>query len=343
MPEHTDWLRPALAVVAAVTVARIVLLAFNRTDLFVDESQYWLWGRNLDFGYYSKPPLIAWVIRAVTTLAQSDAPFWVRLPGAVFHAATALILGALGARIAGGRAAFWIAVSYVTVPFAALGSLLISTDTIMAPFFAGALYLWFRALEERRAGLASVAGFAVGMAFLAKYAALYFLLGAGLAALVVPGMRGTPRLWTAMLGAFALTVLPNVIWNLSHQLTTVQHTMDNIGWVRDDAPARKADAGRMADFFGSQFAVFGPVLFAAFLWAVLRARSPQNRALVAFALPVLALVCVQALLSKAYANWAVATYFAGIVLAVPLIVQHAPRLMALSVAINVQSRWRCRC
>ena len=50
----------------AITLARLVLLRFNRTDLFVDESQYWLWGYELAFGYYSKPPLIAW--------ATSNAP-----------------------------------------------------------------------------------------------------------------------------------------------------------------------------------------------------------------------------------------------------------------------------
>jgi 4-amino-4-deoxy-L-arabinose transferase-like glycosyltransferase len=72
-PDPAGWLAPAFAIVAAVTALRLVLLAFNRTDLFVDESQYWLWGQDFAFGYYSKPPLIAWVIGAVTTLAGSDA------------------------------------------------------------------------------------------------------------------------------------------------------------------------------------------------------------------------------------------------------------------------------
>ena len=60
---HRSWLWPALIGVGAITLARIILMAFNRTDLFVDEAQYWLWGQDLAFGYYSKPPLIGWVIR----------------------------------------------------------------------------------------------------------------------------------------------------------------------------------------------------------------------------------------------------------------------------------------
>ena len=32
-------------------------------DLAPDEAHYWDWSRNLDWGYYSKGPLIAWLIR----------------------------------------------------------------------------------------------------------------------------------------------------------------------------------------------------------------------------------------------------------------------------------------
>ena len=73
------WLLAALAGVSLITLARVVLLILNRTDLFVDEAQYWFWGQDLAFGYYSKPPLIGWVMRVATDLAGSDMPFWVRL------------------------------------------------------------------------------------------------------------------------------------------------------------------------------------------------------------------------------------------------------------------------
>ena len=34
-----------------------------RAELYPDEAQYWLWSRTLDFGYFSKPPMVAWTIR----------------------------------------------------------------------------------------------------------------------------------------------------------------------------------------------------------------------------------------------------------------------------------------
>jgi len=307
------WLAPAIAVVAAVTGLRLVALAFNRTDLFVDEAQYWFWGQNFDFGYYSKPPLIGWLLRAVTDLAGSDAPFWVRLPGAVLHGITALILAALAARLADARVALWTAAIYVTLPFVALGSLLISTDTVMAPFYAGALLFFVRAGQGGRAGDAFAAGICAGAAFMAKYAAVYLIPGAVLAVLVAPALRPGWRNALLMALGFGLVIAPNVAWNLTHDLTTVEHTMDNVGWVRTGANVRP---GAMAEFLASQFIVFGPLTMAAFLWGLVRARTAALRALAVFAVPPLAVVLVQSLLGKAYANWAVATYFAGTVLAV---------------------------
>jgi len=333
---NRGWLQPAAALVLAVTAARLIALGFNRTDLFVDESQYWLWGQALDFGYYSKPPLIAWVIRAVTDLAGSDAPFWVRMPGALCHGGTALVLAAAAARLWDGKVALWVALSYVTLPFTTVGSLLISTDTIMAPCYAAALYFWVRLVREGRARWAALAGAAIGLAFLAKYAAVYFLLGVALAAVFAPVARIGWRNALVLAVAFAVVAAPNVIWNLNHDLTTVSHTMDNVGWVRSESLLAGLNPAGLAEFFFSQFGVFGPVLFGTYLWSLRGAwrEGGPGRALLFLSLPVLLIVCVQAFAEKAYANWAVATYFAGTLIAVRMLSQRAPGLLVLSLVLN---------
>ncbi|KFE33475.1 ArnT family glycosyltransferase [Thioclava atlantica] len=312
-PDPRAWFGPALAFVAAVTAMRLVALAFNHTDLFVDEAQYWLWGQHLDFGYYSKPPLIGWLLRAVTDLAGSDAPFWVRMPGAVLHGATALILGALGARIGGRSVAIWAAVIYVTLPFAALGSVLISTDTVMAPFYAAALLFLHRAAETRSMRDAALAGLCAGLAFMSKYAGLYLIPGFALAALATRDWRVGWRNLVVIAIAFATAIAPNVIWNMTHDLTTVEHTMDNVGWVRT-GPA--LNFGSMASFFASQFAVFGPVAMAALLIGYTQWRRSDRRGLALLSVPPLIAVMIEALLDRTYANWAIAAYFPGTVLAV---------------------------
>ena len=46
-----NWFIAGVAAVVALTLYRIAFLWFDQTDLFVDESQYWLWGQKFDFGY----------------------------------------------------------------------------------------------------------------------------------------------------------------------------------------------------------------------------------------------------------------------------------------------------
>ena len=58
--------RSVLMVVAGLTLARIAALFLTPLQLYPDEAQYWLWSRTLDWGYYSKPPVIAWLIWSTT-------------------------------------------------------------------------------------------------------------------------------------------------------------------------------------------------------------------------------------------------------------------------------------
>src|SRR5205809_975892 len=51
----------AAAILAMLTVIRLVGLKLSVVDLFFDEAQYWTWSRELAFGYFSKPPLLAYV------------------------------------------------------------------------------------------------------------------------------------------------------------------------------------------------------------------------------------------------------------------------------------------
>ncbi|WP_343080270.1 ArnT family glycosyltransferase [Ostreiculturibacter nitratireducens] len=338
MAEPRGWILPAFGIVAGVTALRVLLLAFNRTDLFVDEAQYWFWGQELAFGYYSKPPLIAWVIRAATEIAGSDTPFWVRLPAPLFHAATAMFLGAIAARIYGRAEAIAVAAAFVTLPMVAVGSLLISTDTIMFPFLALALLLYWRLVEEdagtRSSALPLGAGIALGLAFLAKYAAVYYLGLTAVAAVIWPSVRPRPGDAALILLAFGLTIAPNVAWNVWNGFSTVTHTADNIGWVREGAGLNFAG---LAEFLGAQFAVFGPILFGAFaLLAVVRARGGARRVpaiLLVLSLPIIGLVSAQAVLSKAYANWAAAAYLAGTLAVVPWLMRR-PRWLAASYVVN---------
>ena len=327
---RSDWVLPAVGVVALVTALRWVLLAFDRTDLFVDESQYWLWGQSYAFGYFSKPPLIAWLIGTVTTLAGSDGQFWIRMPGAALHGGTALILGAIAARLHSPRAAFWVAGTYVTLPFAALGGLMISTDTVMAPFFAAALLFHLRLTRDHRWQDAILTGVMLGLACLAKYAGIYFLTGAVVAAILHRDLRPSVWNWLVLLVSFAVVMMPNILWNQSHNFATVAHTVDNVGWIEGGHPLAQLQIGDALKFLASQIGVFGPVTLAALIVGLVRRRTLH---LAAFVVPVLAIVTLQAVLDDAYANWALTAYFAGTIIATVTLLPH-PGWQVASLATN---------
>ena len=50
---------------------KIGALNFTTFNLFGDEAQYWLWSKELDFGYYSKPPLLAWFLFGHTAFLET--------------------------------------------------------------------------------------------------------------------------------------------------------------------------------------------------------------------------------------------------------------------------------
>ena len=331
-----DPIRTGIAVIAALTLYRGIMLAFSTAELFVDESQYWQWGQELAWGYYSKPPLIGWVLRAFSELSGSDNAFWVRLPGALFHAATALILMGAAREVTDRRAAMMVGVIYVTMPVVAVGALLISTDTILMPFLAGALWLYLTLVRRPSGARALALGLCLGLGMLAKYAAIYFVIGAGVGAALLPAARIAWRDAALAALVFLAVIAPNLVWNLQHDLTTLTHTADNVDWVR--RPGVHLNPQGALEFLAAQFMVMGPVLFGAYLLIAVRALGrPEWRArwLVWMSAPTLALVTLQALLSKAYANWAVTACLAVVLLVVPVLWHRARMWLWVGLALNL--------
>ncbi|MEZ5925450.1 MAG: glycosyltransferase family 39 protein [Hyphomicrobiaceae bacterium] len=303
-------------ILLAILAVRILALWLNRTDLFFDEAQYWSWAKEPALGYYSKPPLIAWVI-GLTTAVCGDGEPCVRLASPVLHTATAWVIFLIGVRLYDQRAGFWSAIVYATLPGVSVSSGIISTDVPFLLCWALALWAFVRLRQSAALGDALLLGLAIGMGLLARYSMAFFV-GSILVALVV--MRGTgerigPGRWLAVgLGAL-LVASPNLYWNAANGFPTFGHTADNAKWTGSLFHPLKA-----LEFFGAQFGVFGPVLFGALIvivWRAMRKRLPDpDRLLLCFVLPILLIYVVQAFLSRAHANWAAAGYVAATVLVV---------------------------
>ena len=170
--------RTAIFVIFALTLVRLVWIAAGTTDLYPDEAQYWLWSLTPDWGYYSKPPVVAWLIAATTALAGNDNEIAVRLSAPLLHFGTALMVYAVAQRLYDTRAAFWSSIAYATLPGVWVSSIIISTDAPLLFCWSIALYAFVRAREPGGERWWLAVGAAAGAGLLAKYAMAYWLLSA---------------------------------------------------------------------------------------------------------------------------------------------------------------------
>jgi len=308
------WTLLFLTGVAALAAFRAVALKLNATDLFFDEAQYWSWSLEPALGYYSKPPLIAWAIRAATDSCGLT-EFCIRLPSPLIHAATAGVVFLLGRRLYDARTGALSGLAFATLPGVSLSAGIISTDVPLLLAWSIALLALSALLDSKAWWPALLLGLALGLGLNAKYAMAWFVLCLGVYMIATPTHRGLlkdGRLWMG-LGLGLALIVPNLLWNASHSFATFAHTADNAKWHGSLLNPLKA-----LEFFGAQFGVFGPVLFAGLLvvaWRAWKHGAPEpDRLLLAFALPVLAIITAQAFVSRAHANWAAVSYVAATVL-----------------------------
>jgi len=307
-------LRATLLVLFVLTVARLVWLRVGGLDLYPDEAQYWLWSLTPDWGYFSKPPLIAWVIRATTALLGDDEA-GIRLAAPLFHFGTALVIYQIARRLYDARVACWSAIAYATLPGVSVSALIISTDVPLLFCWAVALHAFIRARETDGWTWWVAVGVAAGLGLLSKYAMAYWLLSALLFLIVVRDeRRHLPRFLASAVLALAIYA-PNFLWNLSHQFVSYRHTEANA-----NITGFALHPGAFGEFVGSQFLVFGPVFFGALLAIVVTLRrvlaDPRAQLLAIFALPTLAMMFAVSLLSRAQPNWSAPTYVSAVILVV---------------------------
>ena len=307
---------PPLALLAAflfvLTAARLAILAATPLNLGPDEAQYWSWSLTPAFGYFSKPPLIAWIIGASTSIC-GDSEACIRVSAPFFHAGTAFLLFLAGRALYDARVGLWAALTYALMPGTSFSSLLITTDVPLLFFWALALWAFAELKRSRDPKWALLLGVAIGFGLLAKYAMLYFVLGLGIA--LLPSKDGRALIASrasVITGLTALAVFaPNIVWNALHHFATVGHTASNANW----GAATLFNFTGALNFIGAQLGIAGPIAGLIFIWGLIKAwRDPKyDRAdtlLLALTLPIFAVVTAQAFIARANANWAAPAFVA---------------------------------
>jgi hypothetical protein len=327
-----------VAVLGAITVLRLAVLAYYRLDLYPDEAQYWSWSRELAFGYFSKPPVIAWLIAATTAVCGAgEGCIKASIP--LLYFVTSLLIYGIGRRLYSGTVGFLAALAFITLPGVSYSAVIASTDPPLLACWALATYALVRLAQGEARGLAwwIVLGAATGLGLLSKYAMAFFLIGLTLwiafdgearRRLVLSEPGGWRRLGLGLAITGAIYV-PNVLWNIRSHFVTFTHTGGNAN-LRGEL----FHPNHLLDFAASQFGVFGPVLFTVLLLAMFRVArwraDWRTRLFAALVLPMLGSITVLALLSRANANWAAPVYIAGTVWVTAALVEGGRRWLAVA-------------
>ena len=332
----TGYLLRLLACLGALLALRLAAVYFAKTDLVLDEAQYWTWSQELAFGYFSKPPMIAWVIRGISEVC-GNSEACVRSASPILYTLTSIIIFFTARVLYDARIGFWSGVIFATLPGVSYSSLLITTDVPLIVCWSIMLYAWVMLVRRQSLGYAILLGVAIGFGLLAKQAMLYVFLCIGVHAAVSKEARDALRGGRGILAAaIALGLFaPNVIWNAEHGFPTVRHTETNIGWQYPYIHPL-----RLVEYVIVQFAVFGPILLTVLLRTIWRElpkpSDPRKVLLLSFSLPVLGLLVIQALLSRAHGNWSATAYPAASILVTAVMLElNRETLFRVSLALHL--------
>ena len=302
-------------IVLSVTVFR--LWFSTRLELVGDEAYYWLWSRHLDFCYLDKGPMIAWAIKAGTTLFGSTV-FGVRFFAVLAAAGTGWGVFLLARRLFDDRAGLWAVVLALVVPLFAVGATLMTIDTLYVFFWTWAALAFWHAKDTDRLWPWLWTGLLVGGGILSKYTALIELVSFTLFCLWSPADRRHLRRpgFYLMVSVALAFLLPALAWNVEHHWPTTR-------WLQHRGALDQAWHLRPLEiltFIGAQAGVISPLIFVGVLatafWRRLTAPLPPREFRFALALfaPLFLLYVLLSFQKAGQPNWAAAAYIGGLIL-----------------------------
>lgn len=290
-------------------------------DLSGDEAQYWTWSRHLDWSYYSKGPLIAWIIRG-SCAVLGNTMLGVRFPALLLGAGTSICV-------------YWLTRKLFNSDRLALGSFLLcgivpmyiaggTLMTIDPPFFfcwALATCLAAKAVLDQHRFVWVAVGVVVGIGFLAKYSMLLWLSSMLIFLCFDSGSRRWLKTiwpWLAIVIAL-LCATPVIIWNAQHDWVSLRHVATQTGTNQTGGLAR----GNLLEFIASQIAIVNPALaavmggamvYAMGHWSATDPHRRQMRYLLCIGLPFYLICLLDSLRTKVQGNWAAPAYFTLLIL-----------------------------
>ena len=310
-------------VLVLLTLFHVFLILYNPFDLSADEAYYWVWSRNIDWAYYSKGPVIAWLILMGTELF-GDTALAVRFPALLCLSLLSISLYLFVRRNYSAKEAFWSTLALRITPIFYSQGFLMTTDPPTALCWFLAVWCFFNAVV-RSMSRWWVPGFAlVGLGVLAKYTVGILYPSVFIFLLFSKDLRFHLRKVSFWVGTLimGLIISPVLIWNVKNGWVNFQHNATHLS-----SNSHVLKPVFLLELIGGQFVLIGPVLFVCMIWAVVvgwkqwRQGDREAGLFMWTMLPLVALCLVVSLTRRIYANWPMPLYLSGMLLLVHLVSQ----------------------
>lgn len=300
-----------------ILVFRFSYIWISDYDLVGDESYYWEWSRRPDWCYYSKPPMVAWII-GLLTWALGDSMPVIRLGAVLLGTAFLAVFYHTAKAFYSASAASIALLLLLATPANAIANLIMSIDPPVYVFWIATIYYLHDALFAAKTKNWWLAGIMTGLACLSKPVALLLPL---LLLLYLLGQAPTRRFLTREYGYYLLPVIisfiPLLIWNAQHDWITVQHSQSHFASQGFDLQQR---ALAFSSFMGLQLLLLSPItlliLLAVCGYSCLKYLqfSVPHRLLICMGpVPLLGIIGLS-LVQKVQANWPMPFYFTTLIL-----------------------------
>ncbi|MBF0319243.1 MAG: glycosyltransferase family 39 protein [Nitrospirae bacterium] len=308
-----------LGALSLLSLLRVFYILWGPLDLSPDEALYWDCTRRPELSYYTKGPVIVYLMMLSTYVFGTNV-FGVRILAVVFSALSSVYLYKLcvsifddsdEARLTG----FTAALLFQFIPLYAAYGIVFTIDSPFMFLWIVSLYIFWKIISRPASGygLWIVLGVITGVGLMAKYIMAFFYICAFIYLLLTENRRllKTPKPYVSFItGIVAFS--PVIIWNAARGWATLKHTAGH---------AHVADGLQISplsilEFIGSQLGVVTPVILVLILIALFRLRGTQRGDfLFYFSIPVLLFFTVKSIQGKVQANWAMTGYITGIVAA----------------------------
>jgi 4-amino-4-deoxy-L-arabinose transferase and related glycosyltransferases of PMT family len=292
-------------------IFRITYVLFYPISLDPEEAQYWDWARHIDFSYYSKPPLVAYLnfvsmhLFGINNLAVRIWPIlfaFIMLNFSYFFVK----------KIYGTSAAFWSSVIPNTVIGFNINAILMTTDAPFLFFWGLSVIAMYEALHKNKLKDYIYLGIFAGLAFLAKYTAVFLVLGFIYAFIYKKDVLKSFKPYLSMLIATVLGIQV-IIWNAFHHFDGFKH-VGALAGIEDDASVK---ALRVLNFLGGQIGVLSIVWFFVFLYASfksLKQKDHNDMYFIILSWPILLFFAILSINTNVQANWPDFAYFSAFIL-----------------------------